>query len=412
MSVNPSIDPKFFQVVDAKLNELVGTLGASSVWLVGLSPRGGFTLLRPRGIDPMLVKAYDKGLRHTDPAGWSAVRDNKPTACSLVAMPKDRPDVQLWKDLGLSHLAAAPIQNLLWQGYPGAVVVAKGESAPAFTEAQLQKIKAVADQLAPMYAQRHQNVWRDPTEPVVARRAFVFGEQGWIDADPINHGYSAGFTANIAKSTKNRLKYVGKKPAIKLTNRDLLLDPVSGEYRPVRFGVTEHCAINPDMGPAVFVTLKPSISEWLSIEADDFAAQPDIEQLIPAFRFIAEHYIDGTGIFRIADHVRLSPFHFHRKFTDVMGITPKHFMSECQLRLCKQLMLDPKHSLQDIARLCNFSHQSHFTSRFHQSTGHTPAKWRKRALALAEQVNGHLNVQEIDARTGILRLEEEMLPGK
>jgi len=401
------IDRVFFDNLDAQLRAIAGKLSASSVWLVGLSPRGGFTLLRPRGLDPLLVKAYDRGLRHMDIASWSAVRDGKPASVTVSQLPQDRPDVQLWDALGIAHLAASPILDLLWKGYPGAVVVARPTGSKAFTADDLKEIDTVAAEIARSYARRHDATFVAPFDPTVDRRAFAFGKEGWIDADPRDHGFNTGFVKNIQAATLNRFKFVGKKAAIKLTNRDLLLDPLTGEYRPVRFAVAEHCAVNRDMGPVVFITLKPTISEWLNIESEDFAAQPDIEQLIPAFRFIAEHYIDGTGIFKIADHVKLSPFHFHRKFTDVMGITPKHFMSECQLRMCKQLMLDSKLSLQDIARLCNFSHQSHFTSRFHQSTGHTPARWRKRVLAIVKKARGGLDVKKVDARTGIARLEEE-----
>lgn len=384
----------------------------SHIFLLGTTPRGGLTCLRPLGLDSSLVKAYDRGLRHMDIPAWAAIRDGQAHSLSIKSLPASRPDAVVWKSLGIGYLAAASIESVLWHGYGGAVVVTRPEatsSGEPFSKSDLASLTELAREVASRYARRHAQVIIDPLEPLVTRRAFVLGYVGgkptWLDADPRDHGYSPQFAASIQQAAIKRLKDVGKKAAIKLTNRELILDPDIGELRPVRFGVAEHCAVDKELGAVVFVTLKPSIPEWLSILPNDFAAQPEIEELIPAFKFIAEHYVDGTGIFQIAEHVKLSPFHFHRKFTDVMGITPKHFMSECQLRFCKKTMLNPALNLQDIATLCNFSHQSHFTSRFHQTTGHTPARWRKRALKAVGLLDKKL-IERIESRTGIAKLED------
>jgi AraC family transcriptional regulator len=81
----------------------------------------------------------------------------------------------------------------------------------------------------------------------------------------------------------------------------------------------------------------------------------------------------------IAKTVHLSPFHFHRRFAQLLGITPKHFLLECQIHEAKTQLLARKKSLAQIATDCGFAHQSHFTSRFKQATGLTPTRWRRLA---------------------------------
>ena len=85
----------------------------------------------------------------------------------------------------------------------------------------------------------------------------------------------------------------------------------------------------------------------------------------------------GPTLQEISRSVYLSPFHFHRRYTELLGITPKHFLLECQIFHAKKMLVARDKDLVDIATVCGFAHQSHFTSRFKQATGLTPTRWRK-----------------------------------
>ena len=87
----------------------------------------------------------------------------------------------------------------------------------------------------------------------------------------------------------------------------------------------------------------------------------------------------------IARKAHLSPFHFHRRFTDLIGQTPKHFLLGCQIHEAKRGLVSRRRELTQIASDTGFAHQSHFTSRFKQATGLTPTRWRRLA---AEIVRG------------------------
>ena len=66
----------------------------------------------------------------------------------------------------------------------------------------------------------------------------------------------------------------------------------------------------------------------------------------------------------------------------VNGQTPKHFLLACQIHRAKQMLVERKQELSEIAKECGFAHQSHFTSRFKQATGLTPTRWRRLAADL------------------------------
>jgi AraC-like DNA-binding protein len=140
-------------------------------------------------------------------------------------------------------------------------------------------------------------------------------------------------------------------------------------------------------GPVLFFCLQPDFCEWSSLRPNDFQADGELSRLVPAMRFMQEHFRRGPRLTEVAKVVHLSPFHFHRRFTELLGITPKHFMLECQIHQTKVDMMGGQKDLADIARTCGFAHQSHFTSRFKQATGLTPTRWRR----LARRANGTFN---------------------
>jgi AraC-like DNA-binding protein len=132
-------------------------------------------------------------------------------------------------------------------------------------------------------------------------------------------------------------------------------------------------------GPFSFFCLLPDCCEWGVVRAADFQGDAELARLIPAMRFMQQEFSRGPTLVEIAKTVHLSPFHFHRRFTELLGLTPKQFLLDCQIHLAKSELLAAERELVQIAKDCGFAHQSHFTSRFKQATGLTPTRWRRMA---------------------------------
>jgi len=128
-----------------------------------------------------------------------------------------------------------------------------------------------------------------------------------------------------------------------------------------------------------FLCLQPDCCEWGVVKPADFGADPELSRLIPALKFMQQEFRRGPSLNEISGTVTLSPFHFHRRFTELLGMTPKQYMLACQIHDAKVELLAGEKELVQIARECGFAHQSHFTSRFKQATGLTPTRWRRMA---------------------------------
>jgi AraC family transcriptional regulator len=125
--------------------------------------------------------------------------------------------------------------------------------------------------------------------------------------------------------------------------------------------------------------MQPSCAEWATVRPSDVQADAEMARLIPALKFMRQEFHRGPTLGEIAKQVHLSPFHFHRRFAELLGLTPKHYLLECQITEAKVQLLARKKELSQIATDCGFAHQSHFTSRFKQATGLTPTRWRRLA---------------------------------
>ena len=113
-------------------------------------------------------------------------------------------------------------------------------------------------------------------------------------------------------------------------------------------------------------------------------------------------YIDThiPGPVRVADLCGLrqrSEAHFSRSFKRTFRISPYAFVIRRRLELAAQHMLETDTGLSDIALRCGFTDQAHLCKHFRESTGETPAAWRRARRAL-EMSNGAASIQNEGVR--------------
>jgi len=89
---------------------------------------------------------------------------------------------------------------------------------------------------------------------------------------------------------------------------------------------------------------------------------------------------------RIQDLARLmglSTTRFFKEFKSAVGAPPLKYITRRRVEVACSMMLDPQQSLSAIALECGFCDQSHLCRAFRRTLGISPARWRRRHLAVA-----------------------------
>jgi AraC family transcriptional regulator len=94
--------------------------------------------------------------------------------------------------------------------------------------------------------------------------------------------------------------------------------------------------------------------------------------------YIAANIEGDITLVNLAGIAGYSPFHFARKFTLAMGISPHRYISSIRLENAMAELAAGKLPLAEIALNAHFSSQASFTRAFHRATGITPNEYRRR----------------------------------
>src|SRR6267378_5653214 len=78
-----------------------------------------------------------------------------------------------------------------------------------------------------------------------------------------------------------------------------------------------------------------------------------------------------------AGQAEISPFHFLRLFSSVLGVTPHQYLVRSRLRHAAQLLADHDISVTDVAYDVGFGDLSNFVRTFHRAAGVSPRRFRE-----------------------------------
>ena len=93
--------------------------------------------------------------------------------------------------------------------------------------------------------------------------------------------------------------------------------------------------------------------------------------------FMAAHLNDDPTIAELALQCGLSSGYFARAFRQTTGVTPHRWLIQKRVERARALLLRSALSLADIAVMCGFVDQSHFTRVFARFEGDSPGRWRQ-----------------------------------
>ena len=105
----------------------------------------------------------------------------------------------------------------------------------------------------------------------------------------------------------------------------------------------------------------------------------DRRRAVEAAHWIDAHSSEDVDLDRIATAAGLSPFHFLRLFSGVLGVTPHQYLVRSRLRHAARLLADAERAVTEIALDVGFADLSNFVRSFHRAAGVSPRGFRKAA---------------------------------
>jgi AraC-like DNA-binding protein len=93
-----------------------------------------------------------------------------------------------------------------------------------------------------------------------------------------------------------------------------------------------------------------------------------------------------------ADQAGLSPFHFLRLFSSVLGVSPHQYLLRSRLRHAARLLADDERPVTDVAFDVGFGDLSNFVRTFHRAAGVSPLRFRQASRGMRKILQERLTV--------------------
>lgn len=113
--------------------------------------------------------------------------------------------------------------------------------------------------------------------------------------------------------------------------------------------------------------------------ASQTASERDRRRAVEAAMWIAAHSQEDIDLDRVAGEVALSPFHFLRVFSRVLGVTPHQYLVRSRLRHAARLLAQGEQPVTDVALEVGYADLSNFVRSFRRAAGISPGGFRQTA---------------------------------
>lgn len=102
----------------------------------------------------------------------------------------------------------------------------------------------------------------------------------------------------------------------------------------------------------------------------------DSQSIELCIEFINSNYGDPISLVDIADAGNISPFNLNKKFKEVVGDTPLHYLIRQRIRNSMIMLHNSDSTISEIAIKCGFDNANYFAKVFRKYTGLSPTEFR------------------------------------
>ncbi|NRG47919.1 bifunctional transcriptional activator/DNA repair enzyme AdaA [Bacillus sp. CRN 9] len=104
---------------------------------------------------------------------------------------------------------------------------------------------------------------------------------------------------------------------------------------------------------------------------------PDSEWVALITEYIDKNFIEKLTLETLADIAHGSPYHLHRTFKKIKGITPVEYIQQVRVNAAKKYLIQTNKAIADISICVGMPNTPYFITLFKKKTGHTPAQYRQ-----------------------------------
>jgi AraC-like DNA-binding protein len=130
---------------------------------------------------------------------------------------------------------------------------------------------------------------------------------------------------------------------------------------------------------AVFARHLGSVANQLIVQE----GKVESPQIARARAFIAEHQAEDLSLNEVARTVHMSAFYFCKMFKQATGLTFTDYLAHIRVERVKDLLLDRRKRVSEVAFLAGFQSLSQFNRVFRRVAGEPPTVYRGRVQKTA-----------------------------
>lgn len=104
---------------------------------------------------------------------------------------------------------------------------------------------------------------------------------------------------------------------------------------------------------------------------------PDSEWVDLITEYIDQHFTEKLTLDSLASICHGSPYHMHRTFKKIKGITPVEYIQQVRVHAAKKYLIQTNKTIGDIAIRVGMTNTPYFITLFKKKTGLTPAQFRQ-----------------------------------